>query len=121
MDIDFTDFDPKKTQIEFTKKANEQIKLILDNDYTLSSRLMRIQIGGKECDGFRYEVGFDSEKENDHLFELDLVNVLMQPFTAYFCQNITVDYLTDGKNDIDGFIIRNHEQKNYEGKFFKDK
>jgi len=121
MDIDFTDFDPKKTKIEFSNKAAEQIKLILDNDYTLTTNSLRIQISGKECDGFRYEIGFDQKKENDEIFNQELISILMQPFTAYFCQNITIDYLTDGKNDIDGFIIKNHDQGNYQGKFFKDK
>ncbi len=120
LDIDFTNFNEKKVKINFTDIALKQINLIQENDYTLTSKSLRVQISGKECDGFRYEIGFDDKKDQDYEFSAQKLTVYMQPFTAYFCQNITIDYISDGRNDIDGFIVKNHDQDSYQGKFFKD-
>ncbi len=120
LDIDFSTFKPENVSIEITPIALNQIKLILENDFTLETQSLRIQIGGKECDGFRYEVGFDKKKENDYEFKSHDLTIFMQPFTAFYCQQITIDYLSDGRNDIDGFLIKNHHQDEYQGKFFKE-
>ena len=54
-----------RPDIHLTERAISQIKLILENDYTLKGQSLRIHISGKECDGFTYSVGFQNPIEND--------------------------------------------------------
>ena len=44
---------------EITQKAIDEIRLILENDFTIKGKFLRVQITGKECDGFTYSVGKD--------------------------------------------------------------
>ena len=108
-------------QIVLTDQALTQIQLIRDNDYTLESSVLRLSIDGKKCEGFTYAIGFDSIKNDD--IQIDLpedITIAMDPFTAHYCQNVVVDFQLDPENGVDGFVVENNDQKNYQGKFFKD-
>jgi iron-sulfur cluster insertion protein len=109
-----------------TDSAIRQIKVMQENDYTLEGLSFRIKIGGKGCEGFTYDTGF-SELHGDDLvvrqsypligFEL---TILMDPFTAFYTQELTLDYLLDPSNNEEGFIVKNAADGQHRGKFFKD-
>jgi len=119
MDLDFSTIKPEKISVEFSPQALNQIKVMKANDYTLEGKNLRVQIGGKGCSGFSYQFGFDGHKENDIEIQSCGFKIYMQPFSAYFCQNISIDYLISDDLEADGFSIVNHDQKDFEGKFFK--
>lgn len=109
-----------------TDSAVRQIQLMQDNDYTLEGLSFRIKIGGKGCEGFTYDTGF-SELHPDDLVvkqKYDLINfeltVLIDPFTAFYTQEVTLDYLLDTTNNEEGFIVNNAADGQHRGKFFKD-
>ena len=109
-----------------TDSAVRQIQLMQENDYTLEGLLFRIKIGGKGCGGFTYDTGF-SEKHPDDLVinqHYSLINynltILMDPFTAFYTQELTLDYLLDTTNNEEGFIVTNAADGQHRGKFFKD-
>lgn len=109
-----------------TDSAIRQIKLMQENDYTLEGLEFRIKIGGKGCGGFTYETGF-SEKHQDDLVIKQMIplikyelKVLMDPFTAFYTQEATLDYLLDTANNEEGFVITNSAEGDHKGKFFKD-
>jgi iron-sulfur cluster insertion protein len=109
-----------------TDSAIRQIQLMQENDYTLEGMQFRIKIGGKGCGGFTYDTGF-SEKHADDIeiiqsfplikFELRL---LVDPFTAFYTQEATLDYLLDMTSNEEGFVVINAEDGAHKGKFFKD-
>jgi Fe-S cluster assembly iron-binding protein IscA len=109
-----------------TDSAVRQIQLMQENDYTLEGLSFRIKIGGKGCEGFTYDTGF-SELHPDDLviiqnyplihFEL---KILIDPFTAYYTQDSTLDYLLDTSNNDEGFVVTNAADGEHRGKFFKD-
>ncbi len=99
-------------KVYFTNFAKEQLKLIVENDFTLKGKYLRILISGKGCDGFKYSVGFADL--NDDNFE-----VIMDPFTAFYLQNTEVDYVLDLETGDEGFVVTNKDQKKYHGKFWK--
>lgn len=118
----------KETDIKLfvTDSAIRQIKLMQDHDYTLQGLEFRIKIGGKGCGGFTYDTGF-SEKHQDDLVikqQVPLINfelrILMDPFTAFYTQEATLDYLLDTANNEEGFVITNAQEGAHRGKFFKD-
>jgi iron-sulfur cluster insertion protein len=113
-------------KIFITDSAVRQIQVMQENDYTLEGLSFRIKIGGKGCEGFTYDTGF-SEKHVDDLVikrSYDLINfeltILMDPFTAFYTQELNLDYLLDTTNNEEGFIVTNAADGQHRGKFFKD-
>jgi iron-sulfur cluster insertion protein len=109
-----------------TDSAVRQIQLMQTNDYTLEGLSFRIKIGGKGCEGFTYDTGFSEQhaddlviKQNYPLINFDLT-VLIDPFTAFYTQEVTLDYLLDTSNNQEGFIVNNAADGQHRGKFFKD-
>lgn len=114
--------------LRFSPQALAQFKLINDHDFTLAGKFFRILISGKGCDGFTYSVGFTDwhdedikvpihDERNQPCLEGSLV--LMDPFTAFYLQEVTVDYLQDFANNNEGFVVTNEKQKEYAGKFWR--
>ncbi len=116
--------------VYFTTRAYEQLALILKNDFTLDSLYFRIGISGKGCDGFTYSVMFSEIHEQDFCVaiqnppkknEFDLngpIQVVLDPFAAFYLTEFTVDFIQDFNQDAEGFVITNHLQEKYKGKFF---
>jgi Fe-S cluster assembly iron-binding protein IscA len=116
----------EQLDIFVTDGAVRQIQVMQENDYTLKGLSFRIKIGGKGCEGFTYETGFSSLHEGDILIKKDypLINfelhLLIDPFTAFYTQSFTLDYLLDTQNNDEGFIVKNAADGQHRGKFFKD-
>jgi Fe-S cluster assembly iron-binding protein IscA len=113
-------------KVLITDSAVRQIQLMQVNDYTLEGLQFRIKIGGKGCDGFTYDTGFSEKHEDDLVVEKEypLINfklqILVDPFTAFYTQEFTLDYLLDAQNNEEGFIVSNAADGQHKGKFFKD-
>lgn len=109
-------------KIIVTQSAFEQIQLMKENDFTLGEQEFRVQISGKGCDGFDYQMGFDKKKNDDKEIRAynDQLIILMDPFTEFYTSEATIDYVFDHVNNCDGFSITNHKQHEHKGKFFKD-
>lgn len=109
-----------------TDSAVRQIQLMETNDYTLAGLSFRIKIGGKGCEGFDYETGFSDPHPDDLIIiqKFPLINyelrILIDPFSAFYTQELTLDYLLDPLNNEEGFIVKNAAQGKHRGKFFKD-
>ncbi|HLW57411.1 MAG TPA: hypothetical protein VKY27_08505 [Bacteriovoracaceae bacterium] len=106
-------------QLEITQAAKNQLRLMSEHDYTLKNQFFRIQIGGKECHGFTYQLGFTAKDQNDLEIKQDDLIVLMDPFTAYYTQEAKLDYQMDDMGN-DGFTLTNFKESEHRGKFFKD-
>ena len=111
--------------VSISDKALSQLKLILENDFTLKGKYLRLLISGKGCDGFSYSVGFTDWNDDDMLIKVkgsengqDL-EVIMDPFTAFYLQKCSVDYVEDFANNNEGFVVVNENQKTFSGKFWK--
>src|SRR6478735_2112092 len=101
--------------------AVRQIQLMQENDYTLEGMQFRIKIGGKGCGGFTYDTGFSERHEDDLVitksyplinFEL---NILIDPFTAFYTQKATLDYLLDSQSNEEGFVLTNAADGEHKG------
>ncbi len=109
--------------IMFTSRAHSQLKLILENDFTLAGKYFRLGISGKGCDGFTYSVMFTDLNAEDFVVKIynhkeDDLEVILDPFAAFYLTEATVDFIQDFEQDAEGFVITNHHQKNFQGKFF---
>ncbi len=54
-----------KKKIEFTNRAIEQIKKIIDNDQ--SKKFFRISVKGGGCSGFKYDFSFENKINNEDI------------------------------------------------------
>ncbi len=123
-----TNNDLKASDIKLfvTDSAVRQIQVMQENDYTLEGLSFRIKIGGKGCEGFTYDTGFSERHVDDLVIEQDFplikfhLTILMDPFTAFYTQELTLDYLLDTTNNEEGFIVNNAADGQHRGKFFKD-
>lgn len=111
--------------IKFTERAIQEIELILENDFTLKGLYFRILISGKGCDGFTYSTGFTEYNNDDFMIKIPNEKgidfcILVDPFAAFYLQESTIDYKQDFENDIEGFVVINHLQKSYSGKFWRE-
>lgn len=113
-------------KLEISAAALAQIDLIQRHDYTLEGMSFRVKIGGKGCDGFTYQLGFSAPLRDDIVLrfatpsESRPVEVRMDPFTAYYTQAAGLDYRVDPETQDEGFVLTNHQQALFRGKFFKD-
>lgn len=111
-------------QINLSDAALRQIKLIEENDFTLEGKTFRLKIGGKGCDGFTYEMGFDLKTSDDQVLSYSSnygeVSLLVDSFTAHYCKEGHLDFLFNPKTLEDGFVFINNNEDKYVGKFFKD-
>lgn len=102
-----------------TQSAVDQLKLILDNDFTLEGKSARISISGKGCDGFDYALAFDFPHQDDFVVEVSGLTLLFDPFCAFYAQKLEIDFQLDPQTHQDGFVIKNILQKKFAGKFWK--
>ena len=113
----------ENTKIDLSRAAFEQICLIRENDFTLEGKIFRLKIEGKGCEGFEYATGFSQKQDQD--IELlyhqgdKSVRMLLDPFTAHYCQLGQLDYLFDITGQ-EGFVFQNENEHKYHGKFFTD-
>jgi iron-sulfur cluster insertion protein len=108
-------------EITFTSNALDQLSLILENDFTLAGKFIRILISGKGCDGFTYSIGFTDTNDDDFFVTInDNLEVVIDPFTAFYLGKTKVDYKLDIMTQEEGFIIKNLDQEKYHGKFWRE-
>lgn len=109
--------------IMFTERALSQLKLIIDNDFTLAGKYFRIVVSGKGCEGFTYAAGFTDLNEDDFQVRIantdDEIYVVIDPFAAFYLREASVDFVQDFEQDAEGFVIVNHAQGEFKGKFWR--
>jgi iron-sulfur cluster insertion protein len=120
------EIDPKLVRppvVLMTKRAREQLKLIEENDYTLDDLVFRIEISGKNCDGFTYAAGFTPVREDDFIVPVEnaegLLCVHLDPFAAHYLHETSVDFIQDFEQEAEGFVVINLQQERFAGKFWR--
>ena len=111
-------------QVNVTPEAWMQLKLIKKMDFTLVNKHVRVAIKGKECDGFTYEVYFDTPNEDDFIINVEegtSPSVILDPFSAFYLPSFTIKYMLNLENSSEGFFIENHKQSQHHGKFWVKK
>ena len=108
-------------RLMFSDRALQEWQLIKENDFTLENQQLRIEIDGKGCDGFTYAVGFTLPRVDDLKVPVEDTQemVLLDPFSAFYLQVATVDFVQDFTQDAEGFVVVNHSQKHFAGKFWR--
>ena len=102
-----------------TLAAKAQIRLILDQDFTLQDHHLRIVIKGKGCNGFTYAVQLSLVSIEDVVIDVeDGIKLLLDHFTAQFVKRGTIDFIQTHHEE--GFQFFNEDENLFHGKFFKE-
>lgn len=115
----------KTPQIVISDEALRELNLLIENDLQLQSKILRIEISGKGCEGFEYFMCPHFEMEDDfivnptsELGEKVSINIHFSPFCAYYLQGAKIEFYQDPSNDEEGFIITNEKGYEFHGKFW---
>jgi iron-sulfur cluster assembly protein len=90
--------------ITVTENAARMVRRIMDKEGRTGA-LLRLGVKGGGCAGFSYHMQFDdAPRDGDQRFQMHGVDVVVDPRSAEFLRDITLDY-EDGINT--GFQWRN--------------
>lgn len=95
--------------ISLTSGAIDQLHRIRVEQGVPEHYGLRIGVKGGGCSGFSYLLGFDEQKEQDTIYELDGIRILMDKAHGLYLLGMEVDWL-EGLNNR-GFIFNNPNAK----------
>jgi iron-sulfur cluster assembly protein len=85
--------DSPKAAITLSDKAVEKIGELLGAQDEAEGQALRVAVRGGGCSGFQYALAFDRAKDEDHLFEVDGVSVVVDKVSMQFVFGSEVDYV----------------------------
>ena len=83
--------DTPDSVVTITDTAAEKIRDLVAASGT--EQVLRIAVKGGGCSGFQYALAFDQGKEDDHVFEVDGVAVVVDKVSMQFVFGSEVDYV----------------------------
>jgi iron-sulfur cluster assembly protein len=85
--------DTANAAIVLSDKAVEKIGELLGSQGDSGGQALRVAVRGGGCSGFQYALAFDQAKEDDHVFEVDGVSVVVDKVSMQFVFGSEVDYV----------------------------
>ena len=85
--------DTPQVAISLTGKAADKIAELLSSQEGPEEQALRVAVRGGGCSGFQYALAFDRAKEEDHVFEVDGVSVIVDKVSMQFVFGSEVDYV----------------------------
>ena len=85
--------DTPQAAISLTGAATEKIRALLSGQESGESQALRVAVRGGGCSGFQYALAFDKAKEDDHVFDVDGVSVVVDKVSMQFVFGSEVDYV----------------------------
>lgn len=95
--------------LNLTEGAIDQLNLIRQQENIPADYCLRVGVKGGGCSGFSYVLGFDQEKENDDIFEIGGLRVVMNKAHAIYLLGMEVDFHNGLENR--GFTFENPNAK----------
>ena len=91
--------------VRLTSRAARQVQKIKRDEGFGDSLYLRVAVEGGGCAGLSYKLGFDHRSNEDHLFESEDVEMVIDPKHVLYLDGIVIDY-PDGL-DARGFTFDN--------------
>jgi iron-sulfur cluster assembly protein len=85
--------DKPQAAISLTEKAAGKIAELLSSQEDAGDQALRVAVRGGGCSGFQYALAFDRAKEDDHVFEVGDVSVIVDKVSMQFVFGSEVDYV----------------------------
>ena len=94
-----------KPLLTLTDAAIEKVKYFASTMPDSSNKPLRIFVQGGGCSGFQYGFQFDEKKEGDNVLEQSGIQILVDPQSATYLKDATVNYVEDFRGA--GFAVEN--------------
>jgi iron-sulfur cluster insertion protein len=94
-----------KPLLTLTDAAIEKVKFFATTMPDSTNKPLRIFVQGGGCSGFQYGFQFDEKKEGDNVIEQGGILVLVDPQSATYLKDATVNYVEDFRGA--GFAVEN--------------
>ena len=94
-----------KPLLTLTDAAIEKVKFFATTMPDSTNKPLRIFVQGGGCSGFQYGFQFDEKKEGDNVIEQAGISVLVDPQSATYLKDATVNYVEDFRGA--GFAVEN--------------
>ncbi len=94
-----------KPLLSLTDAAVEKVKYFAKTMPDSENKPLRIFVQGGGCSGFQYGFQFDEKREDDNVLELSGIEVVVDPQSATYLRDSTVDYVEDFRGA--GFSVTN--------------
>ncbi|MDB5226016.1 MAG: [Fe-S]-binding protein [Bacteroidota bacterium] len=94
-----------KIPVTLTLNALSEVKNLLNKGHYSADFGLRLGVKGGGCAGFSYILDFDVAKDNDHIFEMDGIRVIIDKSQEIYLLNCEVDFKSGLDNR--GFIFNN--------------
>src|ERR687898_890 len=72
--------------------AAEKVRGFLSSQETEGEVGLRVGVRGGGCSGFQYALALDEKREDDHVFEIEGIRVLVDPASMQYVDGSTVDF-----------------------------
>jgi iron-sulfur cluster assembly accessory protein len=100
-----TGISEKKPLLALTDAAVEKVKYFAKSMPDSEGKPLRIFVHGGGCSGFQYGFQFDEKRDDDNVLELSGIMVVVDPQSATYLRDSTVDYVEDFRGA--GFSVTN--------------
>ena len=91
--------------IQLTEGAMKALRNIRKDQEVPGNYGLRVGVKGGGCSGFSYILGFDQQKDDDNLYQIDGLKVVMNKAHGIYLLGMEIDYV-DGLNNR-GFVFNN--------------
>ena len=93
-----------------TERAVEEIRSIFDREKPSTGVGIRLGVVGGGCSGLSYEMEFSETRKNDNILDLGGFEVLLDPKSAIYLKDVTLDFEDGLKGK--GFVFKNPNASN---------
>jgi iron-sulfur cluster assembly accessory protein len=100
-----TGISEKTPLLALTDAAVEKVKYFAKSMPDSEGKPLRIFVHGGGCSGFQYGFQFDEKRDDDNVLELSGIMVVVDPQSATYLRDSTVDYVEDFRGA--GFSVTN--------------
>lgn len=97
------------TPVTLTEGALKQLKRLRSEMNVPEDHGLRVGVKAGGCSGFSYELGFDLRKEQDEVYEISGMTVLMQKAHGLYLLGMEIDWVEGLDNR--GFTFSNPNAK----------
>ena len=94
-----------KPLLSLTDAAVEKVKFFATSMPDSQGKPLRIFVQGGGCSGFQYGFQFDEKRDDDNVIEQGGITVLVDPQSATYLKDCTVNYIEDFRGA--GFSVEN--------------
>lgn len=94
-----------QSPVSLTQGAVNEVKKLMAEPGFESGQYLRVGVKGGGCSGLSYVLGFDKQEDDDDLFEIEGIPVVMKKAHGIYLMGMQVDF-QDGLN-ARGFVFNN--------------